>query len=191
MITHALQLAAKRYLAVAVGAVAAGDLASTEFGLPQTVSDGGTGNVTDDDQVPVAGGRALFFLVGEDNDPATMPSITCACSDGQQPDGDLTGNQIVELVVTIHYPSDRMVDPAAPEAGTIDVAAIAAACRTAVQEALYLDTLPDELNAAREDAAALTVQGLISRSDRRFNTERGRASEFILSLYCAAQDLTA
>jgi hypothetical protein len=191
MIAHALQLAAKRYLAVEVGGIAAGDVASTTHGLPQTVSDGGTANLTDTDDVPLAGGRALFFLAGEDNDHADLPCIICACTGTSQPPGDFTGNQVAELTVTIHYPADDMVDPADPGAGNLGVAAIAEACRQAVADALYVDDLPGELNAAREDADALTVIGVVSSfADRRFVTERGRAVEFTVSLMCAGLDLT-
>lgn len=191
MIAHALQLAAKRYLAVTVGGVAADAVASTTHGLPQTVSDGGTGNLTDTDDVPLSGGRALFFFAGEDNDPANLPCIICACTGTSQPEGQFTGNQVAELTVTIHYPADDMVDPAAPEAGYLGVATIAETCRQAVAEALYIDDLPGELNAAREDADALTVIGVVSLfNDRRFTTERGRAVEFTASLMCAGLDLT-
>lgn len=191
MIAHALQLAAKRYLAVAVGGVAADDVASTVYGLPQTVSDGGTANLTDEDDIPLAGGRALFFLSGEDNDDADLPCIVAACTGTSQPPGDFTGNQVAELTVTVHYPADDMIDPANPGAGRIGVAAIAEQCRQAVADALYVDDLPGALNDSRADPDALTVIGVISNfTDRRFTTERGRAVEFTASLMCAGLDLT-
>lgn len=191
MIAHALQLAAIRYLRVTVGGVAADAIASTTHGLPQTVSDGGTGNLTDADDIPLSGGRALFFFAGEDNDPANLPCIICACTGTSQPEADFTGNQMAELTVTIHYPADDMLDPADPGAGNLGVAAIAEACRQAVAAALYVDDLPTALNDAREDPDDLTVIGVASNfADRRFTTERGRAVEFTLNLLCAAQDLT-
>lgn len=191
MVTSALQLATIRYLRVTVGGIGAGDTASTTYGLPQTVSDGGTGNLVDADNIPVAGGRALFFFAGDENDQTPMPYIVASANNATQPEGDFTGNQNVELTVAVHYPADDMVDPADVEAGNIGVSAIAENCREAVRNALCVDDLPGVLNDHRADADALTVIGLISfATERRFTTDRGRAVEFTLNLLCAAQDLT-
>lgn len=199
MIADELERAATAYLvarlvastagAAAGAALPDGGLTSVDTipaALSSPMSDGGIGELSDENGIPLAGGNIFRIYRGHGTEERQLPCAIVSAEGGDD-GGDLSGNEMVKLQVDILLPAS----PA--DAGTDTVVDIPAALRSAsatLIDALQAEDLPDQLNAVRFDADRLTVIGVSGRSSDHSAEGRARVHTITIGLYCAGCDVS-
>lgn len=149
MIADELERAATAYLvarlvastagAAAGGALPDGGLTSVDTipaALSSPMSDGGIGELSDENGIPLAGGNIFRIYRGHGTEERLLPCAVVSAEGGGD-SGDLMGNEAVKLQVDILLPAS----PA--DAGTIaGLAALLATCRAAVTAAEAAQDIP-------------------------------------------------
>lgn len=149
MIADELERAATAYLVAALvastadaaagGALPDGGLTSVDT-IPAALSspmlDGGFGELSDENGIPLAGGNVFRIYRGHGTEERLLPCAVVSAQGGGD-GGDLSGNEMVKLQVDILLPAS----PA--DAGTIPgLAALLATCRAAITAAEAAPDIP-------------------------------------------------
>jgi len=175
--------------AAAGGALADGGLTAVDTipaALSTPMSDGGIGELSDENGIPLAGGNVFRLYRGHGTEERLLPCAIVSAQGGGD-GGDLSGNETVKLQVDILLPASPV------DAGTAAIVDIPAALRSAsatLIDALQADDLATQLNAVRFDATRLTVIGVTDRSSDHSAEGRARVHTITIGLYCAGLDVS-
>jgi hypothetical protein len=197
VIADELERAAMAYLVAALvastaGAAAGGALADGGLTAVDTVpaalstpmSDGGIGELSDENGIPLAGGNVFRLYRGHGTEERMLPCAIVSAQGGSD-GGDLSGNETVKLQVDILLPASA-VDTAA----IVDIPAALRSASATLIDALQAEDLVTQLNAVRFDATRLTVIGVTDRSSDHSAEGRARVHTITIGLYCAGLDVS-
>jgi len=125
--------------AAAGGALADGGLTSVDTipaALSTPMGDGGIGELSDENGIPLAGGNIFRLYRGHGTEERQLPCAVVSVQGGGD-NGDLSGNEAVKLQVDILLPASPV------DAGTIaGLAALLATCRAAITAAEDAQDIP-------------------------------------------------
>jgi len=197
VIADELERAAMAYLVAALvastaGAAAGGALADGGLTAVDTIpaalstpmSDGGIGELSDENGIPLAGGNVFRLYRGHGTEERMLPCAIVSAQGGSD-GGDLSGNETVKLQVDILLPASA-VDTAA----IVDIPAALRSASATLIDALQAEDLVTQLNAVRFDATRLTVIGVTDRSSDHSAEGRARVHTITIGLYCAGLDVS-
>lgn len=173
--------------AAAGGALADGGLTAVDTipaALSTPMSDGGIGELSDENGIPLAGGNVFRLYRGHGTEERMLPCAIVSAQGGSD-GGDLSGNETVKLQVDILLPASA-VDTAA----IVDIPAALRSASATLIDALQAEDLVTQLNAVRFDATRLTVIGVTDRSSDHSAEGRARVHTITIGLYCAGLDVS-
>ena len=199
MITVELEKAAHKLLTTALLAAVAtssagallpdggiGLVDNQPFGLTGAFADGGIGETSDADGIPLAAGVNFYLYRGAGCEEINYPCAIITAEAGEEPADEFAGNYLCTLAVSVQMQAQP--NDAAP---TTDVAALLELAADAVTGSLCVADLPGDLNTARVTASLLTVIGQAGNRTLRTSGEgRARVHTYSVPLLCAGLDLT-